>query len=116
MTPVTYLSSYSGTGSFNHCYCCCCGAFGGASPRHGLLKPKYRNPAVIMYPASSNSLLKHSLPSARVASRNILEYGEEAATEQMLQLLNSSRIRNRVVRKFDLMAHYDIAPDDKYRF
>jgi uncharacterized protein involved in exopolysaccharide biosynthesis len=69
-----------------------------------------------MYPASSNSISKTLLTERQSSEQDILEYGEEAATEQMLQLLNSSRIRNRVVRKFDLMAHYDIAPGDKYRY
>jgi len=64
------------------------------------IEPKYES-AVIMYPASSNSISKTLLTERQSSEQDILEYGEEAATEQMLQLLNSSRIRNRVVRKSD---------------
>lgn len=79
------------------------------------IPPKYES-AVIMYPASSNSISKTLLTERQSSEQDILEYGEEAATEQMLQLLNSSRIRNRIVKKFDLMEHYNIAPDDKFKF
>ncbi len=79
------------------------------------IPPKYES-SVIMYPASSNSISKTLLTERQSSEQDVLEYGEEAATEQMLQLLSSSRIRNRVVKKFNLMEHYGIKADEKYKF
>lgn len=45
---------------------------------------------------------------------NILPYSEESETEQMLQWLNSSDVRDSVIKKFDLSNHYGISPDEKY--
>ncbi|MBK5285154.1 MAG: hypothetical protein JJE25_07095, partial [Bacteroidia bacterium] len=42
---------------------------------------------------------------------NLIPYSTESPTEQMMQLLQSSDIRDSVVSKFDLMKHYDINPD-----
>ncbi len=79
------------------------------------ITPKYES-EVIMYPASSNSISKSLLTEMQSDEQDILEYGEEAATEQMLQLLSSSRIRNRITKKFNLMEHYDIDPGEKYKY
>lgn len=78
------------------------------------IPPKYES-SVIMYPASSNSISKALLTERQSSDQDVLKYGEEAATEQMLQMLNSARIRNRIVKEFNLMEHYEIKPDDKYK-
>ncbi len=70
---------------------------------------------VIMYPASSNSISKSLLNENASAKQDILEYGEDAQTEQMLQILNSNRIRDKIISKFKLAEHYDINPDSKYQ-
>jgi len=77
------------------------------------ITPKYKS-EVIMYPASSNSISKALLTEAPSGDKDILEYGEDAATEQLLQLLSSNRIRSWIVEKYDLMNHYDIDPASKY--
>ena len=41
-----------------------------------------------------------------------MDFGEEEQAEQLIQILQSARIRNRIVQKFDLMEHYEIASDD----
>ena len=69
---------------------------------------------VIMYPASSNSVSKSLLNENAVAEQDILQFGEDAQTEQMLQILNSSRIRDKVISKFNLASHYGIEPGAKY--
>ncbi len=75
--------------------------------------PLYKS-TVIMYPASSNSISKSLLNENAIAKQDILEFGEDEQTEQMLQILNSSRIRDRVVSKFNLAAHYGIEPGSRY--
>jgi capsular polysaccharide biosynthesis protein len=46
---------------------------------------------------------------------DIVAFGEEEQAEQMLQILYSDFIRDRVIEKFDLMAHYEIDLDDQYK-
>jgi uncharacterized protein involved in exopolysaccharide biosynthesis len=79
------------------------------------ITPMYRS-QVILFPASTNSLSKAMLSqSGGGAKADIMAFGEEEETEQLLQILNSSDIRSRVVEKYDLMNHYEIKPGDKYR-
>lgn len=44
-----------------------------------------------------------------------MQIGEEEQAEQMLQILNSSRIRDKIIIKYDLMDHYEIGLDSKYK-
>lgn len=39
---------------------------------------------------------------------NLVPYGEESVAEQLLQLFQSSEVRNAVIRKFDLAKHYGV--------
>lgn len=77
------------------------------------ITPLYKS-YVIMYPASSNSVSKSLLNENAVADQDILQFGADEQTEQMLQILNSNRIREKVIQKFDLASHYDINPESKY--
>jgi len=77
------------------------------------ITPLYRS-TVVMYPASSNSVSKSLLNENANAKQDILEFGEDQQTEQMLQILNSSIIRDKVIRKFDLAQHYGIDSGTKY--
>ena len=43
---------------------------------------------------------------------DLLEFGEKEDAERLLQILNSDRIRNRVIEKYNLWDHYEIAPTD----
>ena len=42
---------------------------------------------------------------------NLLPYGEESTTEQLLQLLQSVAVRDSVIKKFNLSKHYDISDE-----
>jgi capsular polysaccharide biosynthesis protein len=53
------------------------------------IQPKFKSTAVV-YPS------------------NLIAYSTESATEQMLQIAQSSDIRDRVIRSFRLLEHYDI--------
>lgn len=70
---------------------------------------------VILYPTASNSISKVLLSENMGNSKDILEFGEEEQTEQMLQVLNSNKIRDQIVIKYDLLDHYEIKPGSKYR-
>lgn len=79
------------------------------------ITPLYKS-EVILYPTASNSISKVLLSNNFNNSKDILEFGEDEQTEQMLQVLNSNKIRDRVIEKYDLMKHYKIKPDEKYRY
>jgi uncharacterized protein involved in exopolysaccharide biosynthesis len=78
------------------------------------ITPLYRS-TVIMYPASTNSISKALLNENTAARQDILEFGEDAQTEQMLQILNSSKIKDRVISMFQLAQHYGIDTSSKYK-
>lgn len=75
--------------------------------------PKYKS-TVIMYPVASNSISKALLSERSDAKQDILEFGEDEQTEQMLQVLKSGQIRERVVEKYNLMEHYRIDTSKRY--
>ncbi|MBI9038655.1 MAG: hypothetical protein JEY97_11025 [Bacteroidales bacterium] len=78
------------------------------------ISPKYKS-TVVLFPTSTNSISKALLGENIGNKHDIMEFGEEEQTEQMLQLLNSNKIRDRVIKKYDLMNHYEIDPDSKYK-
>lgn len=48
-----------------------------------------------------------------VKREDILAYGETEDAERLLQILNSDRIRRRVIEKYDLWSHYDIQKGER---
>ncbi len=77
------------------------------------ITPLYKS-TVILYPASSNSISNSLLNENTTSKQDVLEFGEDAQTQQMLQVLNSNKIRDKVIDKFKLAEHYDIKPGSKY--
>jgi len=69
-----------------------------------------------MYPTSTNSVSKALLSDTYGGKEDILEFGEDEQTEQMLQILNSNKIRDRIIRKYKLLEHYEIESNAKYKF
>jgi len=69
-----------------------------------------------MFPAGSSSISKSLLNEQAAKGQDITSFGEDNQAEQLLQILNSNKIRDRVMRKFDLMKHYgiDSTSDIKY--
>lgn len=78
------------------------------------ITPLYKS-TVILYPTASNSISKVLLSDNFNNSKDILEFGEIEQTEQMLQVLNSNKIRDRIINKYRLLEHYEILPDSKYK-
>lgn len=71
------------------------------------ITPKYKS-SVIMFPVSTNSISKALIASNTNGKQDIMEFGTEEQAEQMLQILYSSKIKQRVVNKYHLFDHYDI--------
>ncbi len=70
---------------------------------------------VILYPTASNSISKVLLSNNFNNTKDILEFGEIEQSEQMLQILNSNRIRDKIISKYNLLKHYNIKSDAKYK-
>lgn len=74
-----------------------------------LLTPLYRSTAIV-FPAATSTV---SFSEQRNAKAAAMDFGEEEQAEQLVQILHSSRIRDRIVDQFGLMEHYDIDADDQ---
>lgn len=79
------------------------------------ITPLYKSTTII-YPTSSNSISKVLISTTYQSEKDIMNFGEDEQTEQMLQVLNSNRVRDKVISRFNLMEHYNIKPDSKYPF
>jgi len=78
------------------------------------ITPKYKS-TVVMFPTASNALSKALLSETKSAKQDILEFGEQEQAEQLLQILNSSVIRDRIIEKHNLMNHYEIDSTSKFK-
>jgi uncharacterized protein involved in exopolysaccharide biosynthesis len=79
-----------------------------------LITPKYKS-TVVLFPATTSSVSKALLTDDNNADQDILKFGKEEQAEQMLQILNSDEIRDKIAKKFDLLHHYDIDTTDRYK-
>ena len=79
------------------------------------ITPLYKSTA-ILYPTSSNSISKVLISTTYQSNKDILEFGESEQTEQMLQVLNSNRIRDKVIERYHLMEHYGIKANSRYPY
>jgi uncharacterized protein involved in exopolysaccharide biosynthesis len=78
------------------------------------INPKYKS-TVILFPVATNSISKALISQQSGIKEDVLGFGEEEQAEQMLQILNSNKIRDRVVQKFNLMEHYRINQESRYK-
>lgn len=78
-----------------------------------IIEPKYRS-TVILFPATTQSVSKALLNENAFGKNDILKFGDEEETEQLLQILQSDEIRNAIADKYDLIKHYDIDTTGKF--
>jgi uncharacterized protein involved in exopolysaccharide biosynthesis len=79
------------------------------------IKPRFKS-TVVFYPATTNSVSKALLNENAYDRSDPLEFGEEEQAEQLIQILYSDEIRQFIIDKYDLMNHYDIKPNSKFRY
>ncbi len=79
-----------------------------------LITPKFKS-TVVLFPTSTNSISKALINSNPGNNQDILEFGEEEQAEQLLQILNSSKIRDKVIERFNLAKHYEIDTNSKFK-
>jgi uncharacterized protein involved in exopolysaccharide biosynthesis len=77
-----------------------------------LMTPIYRSTAIV-FPAATSTV---SFSEQRNAKAAAMDFGEEEHAEQLVQILSSSRIRDKIVQEFDLMKHYKIDPNDDNKY
>lgn len=72
------------------------------------ITPKFAS-TVILYPKSQTAVSQAITTSELIDPKDhLLNFGDEEATEQLLQALHSEHITNTIIKRFDLMNHYDI--------
>lgn len=82
-----------------------------------VITPRFKS-KVIMFPAASVSVSKNLVETNVITSdtKDILTFGEDEESERLLQILYSDQIRNHIIKKFDLMQHYEIDTASKYKY
>lgn len=75
-----------------------------------LLKPLYES-TVVLYPSSN--ITEAGTLLGDVDSRTAL-FGDDDATEKLVQVINSEQVRDYLKEKYDLAGHYGIRPGEKY--
>jgi len=71
---------------------------------------------VVFFPVPNTSVSKYLLSDQYAGRTGLLAFGEEEQTEQMLQILQSDQIKNRIIQKYDLMNHYEIDSGFRYKY
>ena len=79
------------------------------------ITPLFKSTTVV-YPTSSNSISKVLISTTYQSEKDIMNFGEDEQTEQMLQVMSSNRVRDKVISRFNLMEHYNIKPNEKYPY
>jgi len=79
------------------------------------MPPKFQS-TVVLFPATTNSISKAILSENQGEKNDVLALGQEEEDEQLLQILQSDYITNKVIKKYDLMKHYDIDPNGGYPY
>jgi len=79
-----------------------------------IIRPMFKSTA-IFYPSTNNSISSALFTDFRVKTKDPLEFGEQIAAQQYVQLLESDLLKSRVIKSFNLEQHYGIDSDDKVK-
>ncbi len=79
-----------------------------------LITPMYKSD-VVLFAEPDASISKYLFSYSYLGGRGMLSFGRETETEHLMQVLNSTRIRDKIIDKFDLMNHYEIDSTHKYK-
>jgi uncharacterized protein involved in exopolysaccharide biosynthesis len=77
-----------------------------------MIEEKFKS-TVTIYPTKASAVFYSEIITE---NQEVGRFGEEAEAEQMLQILESSKIREKVVTKFNLMKHYEIDTSSEYKY
>lgn len=76
-----------------------------------LITPKFKS-TVIMFPVTSSSISRPLLTNDSYPQDDLLKIGTEEDGEQLMQILHSSAVREKVAERVDLVKHYHINTND----
>tara|TARA_B110000971_G_scaffold178773_1_gene184793 strand:- start:205 stop:1068 length:864 start_codon:yes stop_codon:yes gene_type:complete len=76
-----------------------------------MIEEKFESTAAL-YPTKTSSV---SISRNISEDQSISKFGEDEEAEQMLQILESSSVRIKVTEKFNLLKHYDIDLNSKFK-
>ncbi len=76
-----------------------------------LIKPKFKSTAVF-YPSTNNSVSSALLSDSKTSNKDPLQFGEQSAAQQFVQILESDYLKGRVIKHFNLLDNYQISIDD----
>ncbi len=79
-----------------------------------LIKDKYKS-TVILFPTTTSSISKALISENNNGKDDLLKFGELEEAEQLLQILNSDEIKDRIIEKYNLEQHYGIDKDELYK-
>lgn len=77
------------------------------------MSPQYKSTAIV-FPARTFSVSKLLIEPNQGAQEDYMDIGDEDDAEKLLQILNSSEIRNRIANQYDLWTHWNIKKDNPY--
>jgi LPS O-antigen subunit length determinant protein (WzzB/FepE family) len=78
-----------------------------------IITPKFKSTTII-YPASTSSVSKALLTDMTMSPKDVLKFGEELETEQLMQIFQSDEIKSWIIQKYDLVKHYKIDTNSKF--
>lgn len=79
-----------------------------------ILPVKYRGTTLLFAPTGNN--MGDQLLSGMPGTKDYMAFGGEDACEQMAQILNSEAVMRVMMKKFNLIHHYKIAPDEPGKY
>lgn len=78
------------------------------------IQEKYKS-SVVLFPKTQVSVSNALVTSELInTDDHIMNFGDDEATEQLIQALQSEKITFEIYKKFDLMNHYEISSDDPF--
>jgi len=80
-----------------------------------IITPRFKS-SMIFFPTTTSSVSKALISNNVFLNQDVLMFGDEEDAEQMLQILHSDDIKNRLIEKYDLFNHYDIPANSKMRW
>jgi capsular polysaccharide biosynthesis protein len=76
-----------------------------------MITPRFKS-SVVMFPVIQTSVSKSLLMTDY--QWNFQAFGEEEQVETVLQILKSDKIRDKIIKRYNLMEHYGISPDEEH--
>lgn len=76
-----------------------------------VITPRFLSTAVF-YPTTNNSISSALLTDNKVKNKDPLEFGEQVAAQQFVQILESDQLKARVIKCYQLFDRYKVSQDD----